>query len=84
MTSPYMKKFANSGHRVFFMTHPRHFDEPESKYWRKWTRTSALLGFNEERLRDPRRMYLGVDEEWAKQHPDDIACTIDGESAPPL
>ena len=30
----YMKKFADSGHRIFFMTHPRHFDRPESEYWK--------------------------------------------------
>jgi len=79
----YMKKFADSGHRIFFMTHPRHFDQPESQYWRAVDENvRAILGFNPQTLLIL-GIYLGVDEQWARQHPDDIARTIDGSPAPP-
>jgi hypothetical protein len=78
----YMKKFADSGHRIFFMTHPRHFDQPQSEYWKAVDENvRTILGFNDETL-VILGMYLGVDEEWARQHPDDIARAIDGSPAP--
>ncbi len=78
----YMKKFADSGHRVFFMTHPRHFDQPEEAYWQAVDENvRAILGFNEDTLLIL-GMYLGVDEAWAEAHPDDIARTLDGQAAP--
>ncbi len=74
----YMKKFADSGHRIFFMTHPRHFNEPEAKYWEEVDENvRRILGFNDDVLLIL-GMYLGVDEEWAKQHPNDIARSLDG------
>lgn len=77
----YMKKFADSGHRIFFMTHPRHFDQPESEYWRAVDENvRTILGFNDDVLLIL-GMYLGVDDEWAKAHPDHIARAIDGTPA---
>lgn len=55
------------------MTHPRHFDQPEAEYWRAVDEmVRGILGFNDEVLLIL-GMYLGVDEEWARAHPDDIA-----------
>jgi len=69
----YMKKFADSGHVIFFMTHPRHFDQPEAHYWQALDENVRLiLGFNDQVLLIL-GMYLSVDEKWAKQHPDHIA-----------
>ena len=76
----YMKKFADSGHRIFFMTHPRHFDQPESEYWRAVDENvRTILGFNDD-VCLILGMYLGVDEKWAKQHPKDI-CRYQDRSA---
>ncbi len=78
----YMKKFADSGHVIFFMTHPRHFDQPEEEYWKAVDENvRRILGFNDDVLLIL-GMYLGVDEKWAKEHPDDIARCIDGSPAP--
>jgi hypothetical protein len=74
----YMREFADSGHRVFFMTHPRHFDQPEEAYWQAVEgNVNAILGFNDQTL-VILGMYLGVDEQWAAAHPDDIARSLDG------
>jgi len=77
----YMKKFADSGHVIFFMTHPRHFDQPAYDYWKAVDENvRRILGFNDQVLLIL-GMYLGVDEKWAKEHPDDIARGIDGSPA---
>jgi hypothetical protein len=79
----YMRRFADSGHRLFFMTHPRHFERPEAEYWQALDENvRAILGFNGETL-VILGMYLGVNEEWARAHPDDIARTIGGSPAAP-
>jgi hypothetical protein len=78
----YMKKFADSGHRVFFMTHPRHWDEPESEYWKAVDENvRTILGYNED-VYLILGMYLAVDEKWAKAHRGHIARYKDRPAEP--
>jgi hypothetical protein len=78
----YMKKFADSGHRVFFMTHPRHFDQPESEYWKAVDENvRKILGYNDD-VYLILGMYLAVDEKWARKHPGHIARYKDRPAEP--
>jgi len=78
----YMRKFADSGHRIFFMTHLRRWDQPESEYWRVVNeKVRTILGFRDDILL-VLGMYLAVGPEWAKAHPSDVAHDTDGPLTP--
>ncbi len=74
----YMKKFADSGHRVFFATHLRDWREREAEYWRVVDeKMRTILGFGDD-IYLIQGMYLSMGPEWAAAHPDDIAHDENG------
>jgi len=80
----YMKRFADSGHRIFFMTHLRRWDFPESEYWRAVDeKVRTILGFGDD-IYLILGMYLAMGPEWAKAHPGDVAHDENGPMAPQM
>ena len=80
----YMRKFADSGHRIFFMTHLRRWDGPEAEYWRALDeKVRTILGFRDD-IHLILGMYLAVGPEWAEAHPGDVAHDESGPMAPQM
>ena len=69
----YMRKFAESGHRIFFATHIRDWSKPEAEYWRVVDeKVRTILGYRED-VYLILGMYLGCGPEWAEAHPGHVA-----------
>ena len=74
----YMRKFADSGHRIFFATHIRDWSKPEAEYWRVVDeKVRTILGYRED-VYLILGMYLGCGPEWAAAHPGHVAHDENG------